>query len=133
MPRHSPYALLRLNLFLVLESNFFELLEFRKQIFRLSSRYALKKLSLCFSRILMFFPPLGEIVFTLLGKTKFLLTIANLVKNFVLLICSFLLFNILYSVFNEHNSFLVKISLYWSAWMDSNHRPHAYQACALTT
>ena len=21
----------------------------------------------------------------------------------------------------------------WSAWMDSNHRPHAYQACALTT
>ena len=32
MPRHSPYALLRLNLsFLVLESNF-ELLEFRKQI-----------------------------------------------------------------------------------------------------
>ena len=21
----------------------------------------------------------------------------------------------------------------WSAWMDSNHRPHAYQACALAT
>ena len=21
----------------------------------------------------------------------------------------------------------------WWAWMDSNHRPHAYQACALTT
>ena len=21
----------------------------------------------------------------------------------------------------------------WSVWMDSNHRPHAYQACALTT
>ena len=33
MPRHSPYALLRLNLsFLVLESIFLELLEFRKQI-----------------------------------------------------------------------------------------------------
>ena len=23
--------------------------------------------------------------------------------------------------------------LTWSVWMDSNHRPHAYQACALTT
>ena len=21
----------------------------------------------------------------------------------------------------------------WSVWMDSNHRPHAYQACALAT
>ena len=49
----------------------------------------------------MFFPPLGEIVFTLLGKTKFLLTIANLVKNFVLLICSF---QYLYSVFNDLSS-----------------------------
>ena len=81
MPRHSPYALLRLNLFLVLESNFFELLEFRKQIFRLSSRYALKKLICAFLRIFeFFFPPIGEIVATLrlqccithfLGKTKF--------------------------------------------------------------
>ena len=40
-----------------------------------------------------------------LERPNSLLTIANLVKNFVLLICSFLLFNILYSVFNEHNSF----------------------------
>ena len=24
-------------------------------------------------------------------------------------------------------------SVGWSVWMDSNHRPHAYQACALTT
>ena len=135
MPRHSPYALLRLNLFLVLESNFFELLEFRKQIFRLSSRYALKKLSLCFSSYLwiLFFHLSVKLFLPFLERPNSLLTIANLVKNFVLLICSFLLFNILYSVFNEHNSSLVKISLYWSAWMDSNHRPHAYQACALTT
>ena len=38
---------------------------------------------------------------------------------------------IAYSVFNEHLSqgFL----LGWSAWMDSNHRPRAYQARALTS
>ena len=27
----------------------------------------------------------------------------------------------------------VCLFLGWSVWMDSNHRPHAYQACALTT
>ena len=36
----------------------------------------------------------------------------------------------LYSVFKVHSSVLIK---YWWARVDSNHRPHAYQACALTT
>ena len=39
-------------------------------------------------------------------------------------------FLFLYSIFNEH---IVNPSVNWSVWMDSNHRPHAYQACALTT
>ena len=38
-------------------------------------------------------------------------------------------FLFLYSIFNERNADFVG----WSVWMDSNHRPHAYQACALTT
>ena len=37
---------------------------------------------------------------------------------------------ILYSVFKVH-SWILKIQ--WWAWEDSNLRPHAYQACALTT
>ena len=65
-------------------------------------------------------------------------------------------FSFLYSIFNEHKSqwlpslrlraSLSRVShlttllfavapdtVGWSVWMDSNHRPHAYQACALTT
>ena len=38
-------------------------------------------------------------------------------------------FLFLYSIFNERNADFVG----WSVWMDSNHRPHAYQACALAT
>ena len=72
----------------------------------------------------IFFPPFGEIVmFTQIGKTYNFLT-SDLVKIlFVLLSVRFLLFNILYSVFKDH----------WWAQVDSNHRPRAYQARALTT
>ena len=42
--------------------------------------------------------------------------------------CALFSFTILLHV-SELNSFLV----FWWAQMDSNHRPHAYQACALTT
>ena len=35
-----------------------------------------------------------------------------------------------YSIFNEHKC---RQLADWSVWMDSNHRPHAYQACALAT
>ena len=66
-----------------------------------------------------------------------------------------LIFSILYSVFNEHflNLIFIKFCKHlillkclqnsmilsptgpacWLDWVDSNHRPHAYQACALTT
>ena len=66
-----------------------------------------------------------------------------------------LIFSILYSVFNEHflNLTFIKFCKHliplkclqnsmilsptgptcWLDWVDSNHRPHAYQACALTT
>ena len=65
-----------------------------------------------------------------------------------------LIFSILYSVFNEHflNLIFIKFCKHlillkclqnsmilsptgpacWLDWVDSNHRPHAYQACALT-
>ena len=36
------------------------------------------------------------------------------------------------SFFIFHSSF-AELPRLWSVWMDSNHRPHAYQACALTT
>ena len=69
MPRHSPYALVRLN-FLQISlstnlfwfSHFFELLEFLKTGF-----FAAKRLF-----ILLPFPPFGEIVFTLDWKDLFL-------------------------------------------------------------
>ena len=55
---------------------------------------------------------------------------------FVLFVCSFfLLFNLFffYSVFNDQSSFSNLFRLVWLAQVDSNHRPRAYQARALTT
>ena len=37
----------------------------------------------------------------------------------------------LYEVFKVHNRFINNVKTEW-AWEDSNFRPHAYQACALT-
>ena len=131
MPRHSPYALLRLN--------------FSKRISRFSllgSRSILNCLSFVNKYLLGFLFALKKLPFSLLlnlhlsvklyfthffGKTY--LISFKLIKS-VLFYLFVLLFNILYSVFNEHiRNFFVP----WSAWMDSNHRPHAYQACALAT
>ena len=36
-------------------------------------------------------------------------------------------------LFAERPRSLAPDTVGWSVWMDSNHRPHAYQACALTT
>ena len=101
MPRHSPCALIRLNfpLDLLIYAVLFELLEFHKQIF-IGIHIAVKGFILLLA--LNRFPPCGEIVIiTLIGKTKFSLTIANLVK-----FCPLNLFvstlQYLYSVFNEH-------------------------------
>ena len=131
MPRHSPYALLRLN--------------FSKRISRFSllgSRSILNCLSFVNKYLLGFLFALKKLPFSSLlnlhlsvklyfthffGKTY--LISFKLIKS-VLFYLFVLLFNILYSVFNEH---IKKLTFLWSAWMDSNHRPHAYQACALAT
>ena len=81
-----------------------------------------------------FFPPFGEIVIypNFLERPSWIWLIS--VKSFfvfVLLSVRFLLFNILYSVFNEH-LWLSYLKVWW-AQVDSNHRPRAYQARALTT
>ncbi len=55
------------------------------------------------------------------------------------LICIVSLFCFQAALFSFKNRYELKISLFnsypflWWAQMDSNHRPHAYQACALTT
>ena len=45
------------------------------------------------------------------------------------------IFFLISSLFILHFSFFIRNTFVflWSAWMDSNHRPHAYQACALAT
>ena len=89
--------------------------------------------SFCFES---FFHPkislLGEIVVITLdiGKTLNSIDLVNLMSSVSVRFNSFLF---LYSIFNEHKSLSGVGTADWSVWMDSNHRPHAYQACALTT
>ena len=157
MPRHSPYALLRLNfldLSIFLGSRLSELLEFL-QIFGIIFRVK------GFPFTLLFSSSTSVKSFTLFGKTYLRILLPfTLASKICPLICSFLLFLSLYSVFNEHIliahsppplphsgvsegqiacnlSISKKRSAFprnlWSVWMDSNHRPRAYQARALTT
>ena len=100
----------------------------------------------------------GEIVVNYpFGKTLNSIDLVNLMSSVSVRFNSFLF---LYSIFNEHKSDSTSFRLEfvlsfpsgfdlqlfavrprslglgtaeWSVWMDSNHRPHAYQACALTT
>ena len=83
-----------------------------------------------------------KLYFTLIfWKDQIFKIIANLVKILSSKSVRFYSSIYLYSVFNEHHCFLGRGSdsslavgtADWSVWMDSNHRPHAYQACALTT
>ena len=75
-------------------------------------------------------PPFGEIVVNYpfnIGKTLNSIDLVNLMSSISVRFNSFSFFirfsmNVIASAFAE-----------WSVWMDSNHRPHAYQACALTT
>ena len=131
MPRHSPYALLRLNFF---RESFDSLAWFSFSIlnclsfvnkYLLGFLFALKKLP--FSLLLNLHLSVKLYFTHFFGKTY--LISFKLIKS-VLFYLFVLLFNILYSVFNEH---IKKQTFLWSAWMDSNHRPHAYQACALAT
>ena len=74
-------------------------------------------------------PPFGEIVVITLniGKTLNSIDLVNLMSSISVRFNSFLFF---YSIFNERN---LAEFIGWSVWMDSNHRPRAYQARALTT
>ena len=88
----------------------------------------------------------GEIVVNYpFGKTLNSIDLVNLMSSVSVRFNSFLF---LYSIFNERKSPPIGVWLTtyrctspifgrplagWSVWMDSNHRPHAYQACALTT
>ena len=98
----------------------------------------------------------GEIVVITLdiGKTLNPIDLVNLMSSISVRFNSFLFS---YSIFNERKrSYPFGLDLFvpsgfevwliavlprslapgtagWSVWMDSNHRPHAYQACALTT
>ena len=85
MPRHSPYALVRLN-FPMLSSSLLNCLSFIKQIM-IGCQFSVKRFDpFCFE---LFTPPFGEIV--IYPNWKDLLIFANLlVKSLCPLICSFL-------------------------------------------
>ena len=80
----------------------------------------------------------------LLIKILVVLLPDNFIYRLLLVVSSFALL-LLYSVFKflfsvPKNRFQQQLSccsnaflVFWWAQMDSNHRPHAYQACALTT
>ena len=99
MPRHSPCALLSLNStteYLYSAGSLFwffilELLESRKQLFRLHITSPVKRLSLCFAFLS---PLLVKLYFTLDQQKNHSFSI-DLNYLFVLLVS--------YSVFNEHN------------------------------
>ena len=68
-----------------------------------------------------------------LGKTKLISQFCPLKSVRFLLILSKFLLNIFIFLFDCQGSLCHTFMCGWSVWMDSNHRPHAYQACALTT
>ena len=121
--------------YLYASSSLYELLEFHKTNNLFGCQFSVKR----------FYPFCFESFFHLSVKLYFypnwkdLLIFANLlVLNLcVLLSVRFLLFNTLYSVFNERNPnhFFSSVAdtVGWWAQVDSNHRPRAYQARALTT
>ena len=129
MPRHSPYALFCLNF--LFGSHISELLEFQNMGFIFSHLKGFPFLCIVVS-------PLDEtVVFVTLNFRKDLdlfdfaivVTFANLeISSFFLTICSFL-----YSFFIRFSMNRSSAARRWSVWVDSNHRPRAYQARALTT
>ena len=128
MPRHSPYALFRLNfLYSLVLLNCLSFLN--KIIF-----FALKR----FFPFRVVYPPFGEIVSHLLMHYPFWKDSINF--------SIFVLFNLFVSLTHSSkfkfeffrlpirlSSFMRRTLCGWSVWMDSNHRPRAYQARALAT
>ena len=133
MPRHSPYALFCLNF--LFGSHILELLEFQNMGFIFSHLKGFPFLCIVVS-------PLDEtVVFVTLNFRKdldlfdFAIVVSkNLLisKSFVffLTICSFLYYFFIRFSMNRSST---QSLLCWSVWVDSNHRPRAYQARALTT
>ena len=133
MPRHSPYALVRLN-FLYNVSHYtmvlFELSEFLLNFtFRIIlTLFAVKKhFAFCtlfwvvFHLSVKLYAHFCAFPFSF-GKTKLSLRLFVLFCSFSTQI--FLLFSFQRSLESFDS---------WSVWMDSNHRPRAYQARALAT
>ena len=122
MPRHSPYALVRLNFL----HRSFDL------CCSLNCLSFFVHISVCNKKASLF----HRFVFVLRFHARRNCVLPYFVERpifsqyYVLNICSFLLFHF-YSVFNEHG--FVNLSIDWLAQVDSNHRPRAYQARALTT
>ena len=134
MPRHSPYALIRLNFLL----NFLQLfslncLSFIEHLFWFSFRS--KKVW----SFLRFFPSGWDLSISILGNCSSLPKLIG--KTYSNLFC--LLKCVLFYLFvSTHFTSLFgfqwtfsfrRSSLRWWAQVDSNHRPRAYQARALTT
>ena len=132
MPRHSPYALVRLNfLYNVLTILWFSLnclsfFELYVQDYWLS--FAWKDFYSPFALVLSYFHLSVKLYHTFVcipfsfGKTKLSLRLFVLFCSFSTQI--FLLFDCQRSL---------QTCVCWSVWMDSNHRPRAYQARALAT
>ena len=128
MPRHSPYALVRLN-FLYNVSHYtmvlFELSEFLWTLRSgLLTLFRMKRLLFafctCFEFVISTFR-WNCIPFSF-GKTNYLFKI----------ICPLLFVSTqIFLLFDCQRSLDAFAS--WSVWMDSNHRPRAYQARALAT
>ena len=128
MPRHSPYALIRLNFIrLVLSIFSLELLEFLEHFFRFVNSCE-KVLSFC--SWISFSTFRWNCNFTQIGKTYNFF--ANLVKNYLSSYLFVSYSSILFIRFSM-NITLAADTVGWWAQVDSNHRPRAYQARALTT
>ena len=136
MPRHPPYALVRLN---YLKQSFL-LLWFSLSLELLCSYFAVS-----LAKLFFFYPTEKPD----LGTVRFLSVLPSCFPVFPVMYASHAFFRIhmmilSYSVFNEHPplsgfstapSFRIKrlrITIKW-AQVDSNHRPRAYQARALTS
>ena len=113
MPRHSPYALLRLNFSLLL----------RLVLFAYCMRFAI-----LFSSW-FFFLSFEKTLFTTLVLILYFTTLVWKDQFFFNCFSLFSYLFVSYSVFNDRFEALSDL---WLAQVDSNHRPRAYQARALT-
>ena len=135
MPRHSPYALVRLNfLYISYTLVLFELSEFLAEL-SLSRTFVQDYIDSCHCEKAFFSPfaLLLEFVFHLSVKLYFPFRLERLIYllRLFVLFCSFSTQK--YFLLFDCQRSSASVSRCWSVWMDSNHRPRAYQARALAT